>query len=98
MTQKKIVSYKATIDKQVYPAVVVLRNRGFEPKFSCSGHGGEGYIKFRKVLRKPQKCAIGTILKDKGFRALRWKDQRGLPKRVAASSVVTFYVPRKKDA
>ena len=79
MTKRRIIRYKRSIDKEIYPVIRKLNNRGIPTEWSCSGHGKDiAHITFAWKLTSEQKDAVEGILRESGFgdHGFDWSFQR----------------------
>lgn len=65
---------KLSIDKDIVGLVNALNKAGFATSYSCSGHGNQGYISFKRAISVSKSKEISDILLKYGIKRFKLFD------------------------
>lgn len=65
---------KESIDKEIKALVNSLNRAGFVTSFSCSGHGHQGYVSFKRAINISKSQEISEILFKHGIKRFKLLD------------------------
>lgn len=73
-SKSAMIQMKASIDKGIVGVVNAFNKAGFATSYSCSGHGNQGYISFKRAMSINKSKEISDILLKYGIKRFKLLD------------------------
>lgn len=69
-----MIHMKESIDRDIKPLINALNKSGFITSYSCSGHGSQGYVSFKRAINISKSKEISEILFKHGIKRFKLLD------------------------